>query len=57
MRNDYKKSKNQNNSYHRYITVLNSSDYDQLKADVGPALNFILSMVYEDFDRLQELCK
>ncbi len=42
--------------YHRYITVLNSPDYDQLKAEIGPALNFILSMVYDDFDRLQALC-
>ena len=43
--------------YHRYITLLNSSDFDQLKSEVGPALNFILSMVYEDFDRLSSLCR
>ncbi len=43
--------------YHRYITVLNSSDFDQLKGEVGPALNFILSMVYDDFDRISEICK
>lgn len=43
--------------YHRYITVLNSSDYEQLKGEIGPALNFILSMVYEDFDRIKGLCK
>ncbi len=43
--------------YHRYITVLNSADFDQLKGEVGPALNFILAMVYEDFDKIETLCK
>ena len=43
--------------YHRYITVLNSPDYDQLKGEVGPALNFILSMVYEDFDQITQICR
>ena len=43
--------------YHRYITVLNSSDFEQLKGTVGPALNFILSMVYDDYDGIRKLCK
>lgn len=43
--------------YHRYITVLNSPDIAQIKGEVGPALNFILSMVYDDFDRIKKLCK
>ena len=43
--------------YHRYITVLNSSDLKQLKGEVGPALNFIISMIYEDYDRISEICK
>ncbi len=43
--------------YHRYITVLNSSDLSQLKSEVGPALNFILSMVYEDYDRIIAICR
>ena len=43
--------------YHRYITLLNSGDFDQPKGEVGPALNFILEMVYEDFDRLGSICK
>ena len=43
--------------YHRYITVLNSSDFDQLKGEVGPALNFILSMLYEDYDKIVKLCR
>lgn len=47
----------ENQLYHRYITVLNSADYNQLKGEVGPALNFILTMVYEDFDRINSLCK
>ena len=43
--------------YHRYITVLNSSDLSQLKGEVGPALNFILSMIYEDFNRIGSICR
>ena len=43
--------------YHRYITVLNSGDFEQLKNEIGPALNFILAMIYEDYDRIQGLCK
>jgi len=43
--------------YHRYITVLNSPEFDQLKGEVGPALNFILSMAYEDFDRIGAICR
>ncbi len=43
--------------YHRYITVLNSPDFAQMKGEVGPALNFILSMVYEDFDRIEQICR
>ena len=43
--------------YHRYITVLNSADFDQLKGTVGPALNFILSMVYDDYDGIKKLFK
>ncbi len=43
--------------YHRYITVLNSPDFAQLKGEVGPALNFILSMVYDDFDGIKAICR
>lgn len=43
--------------YHRYITVLNSPELDQLKGEVGPALNFILSMVYDDYDRIGKICR
>ena len=43
--------------YHRYITVLNSPDFDQMKGEVGPALNYILSMVYDDFERIREICR
>ena len=47
----------ENQVYHRYLTVLNSPDFEQLKGEVGPALNFILSMVYDDFDRIRKLCR
>ena len=43
--------------YHRYITVLNTPDFAQMKGEVGPALNFILSMIYEDFDGIKGICK
>ena len=43
--------------YHRYVTVLNSDDFDQLKGTIGPALNFIISMVDEDYDRIVKICK
>lgn len=43
--------------YHRYITVLNSTDLDQLKGEVGPAVNYILASTYDDFDRISQLCK
>lgn len=49
--------KEQMQVYHRYITVLNSADYDQLKGEIGPALNFILTMLYEDYDRVKAICK